>query len=69
MTSNWISTSEAAAILDVNRITVWRWVREGRLKVAARLGGPKVENYFDRAYIEEVAKNRNAPKQAEAIAS
>ncbi|MDP8922145.1 MAG: helix-turn-helix domain-containing protein, partial [Chloroflexota bacterium] len=31
------SVSEAATLLGVNRVTIWRWIRDGRLP-ASRLG-------------------------------
>lgn len=53
--SQWITASEAASILGVTRVTVWRWVQEGRLTPLAKLGR---QSMFDRDYIEREARKR-----------
>lgn len=58
---NLIRASEAASILRVHRLTVWRWVNEGKLTAAMTIGK---EKFFDRGYIEEVAKRNTTQKAA-----
>lgn len=33
--AEWIGSKEAAELMDVSRVTIWRMVREGRLKPIA----------------------------------
>jgi excisionase family DNA binding protein len=62
-----IRASEAAELLGVRRETVYVWATRGRLKIAMKVGNAaKRENLYDRAYIEEVAKNRRAAQTVSA---
>lgn len=56
-----IGIPEAAEILGLDRTTVWHWVKNGSLKPSMQIrmaGGKRKQTLFDRAYIEEKAKNR-----------
>lgn len=37
MAKEWYKPQEIAAMLDVNKQTVWRWIRDGKLE-AVKLG-------------------------------
>ena len=32
ITENYVTKAEAATLLNVNRLTIWRWVRDGKLQ-------------------------------------
>jgi PAS domain S-box-containing protein/excisionase family DNA binding protein len=55
----WYSITEAAALLGVSRVTVWRWIRDGRLPVA-RLGHRTTQiagGDLERLLLERVRKH------------
>jgi excisionase family DNA binding protein len=47
-----VSTAEAAAILGLERSTVLRWVREGRIAPAMKVSGKTGTYLFRRADVE-----------------
>lgn len=63
--SELIGTPEAASILDVKEITVIRQARAGKLQYLAIVNDRQF--IFTRAYIERVARERQA-KQPQAVA-
>lgn len=52
-----IGIKEAADILGVSQVTVWRWVKEGKLLPTSRIGKQAI---FKRTSIEEHATRRQA---------
>lgn len=58
---NLIRSSAAARILGVHRVTIWLWVKEGKITPALRAGD---EALFDEAYIRKVAEQRNTTEKA-----
>lgn len=53
-----IGTTEAAAVLGVNRVTVLRWAIKGRLPIVRRLPGPNGAVLFDAGVVRRLAQKR-----------
>jgi excisionase family DNA binding protein len=51
--SELIGTKEAAKILGVSEVTIWRRVRDGKLEPSSKIGKQAV---FTREYIESLKK-------------
>ena len=56
----WITYARAATLLGVSRMTVYNYVRTGRLKTVVVVGNT---HYLSRAEVEEKARNRNNSAQ------
>ena len=50
------ATVEVAGKLKIERSTLSRWVKEGRIAVAMRLPGPNGAMLFDPAEVDRVAR-------------
>lgn len=61
-----IGAAEASRILDVDKATLTRWVKGGRVALAGRLSGGAL--IFDRPEIERLRDDREA-KRAEAVSA
>jgi excisionase family DNA binding protein len=56
-----IGTKEAAQILGVSEVTVWRRVKDGKLQPISKLGKQAI---FSREYIEQEAAQRTKRQTA-----
>ena len=57
-----LTQAQAAALLDVDRTTIYRWVRKGKLKVAGAVGGVLV---FRRCDLEGLVRDHRGRKTKE----
>lgn len=56
-----LSQQEAAKVLGVTRVTLWRWLRDGQIKASVRVNG-KVPHFRRQdldEYLERHAKGAN----------
>ena len=60
MRTDFLTTADAAALLQVSVATVNRWAASGRLPEAMRLPGEKGARLYHRADVERLARNRAA---------
>jgi len=58
--NNLIGSLEASVILDVSHATFNRWAKSGKVPVAIKAAGKTGLRLFERADIEDYAKNRRA---------
>src|SRR5215211_2116093 len=62
----WYSITEAAALLGVSRVSIWRWIRDGRLPVArpghrtARIPGDDLERLLLERVREQLGPSASA---------
>jgi len=57
---NWISSSDAADALGIDRSTLALWAREGKIAPLMKLPGIRGAYVFDRAEVERLARERAA---------
>ncbi len=55
---NWISSSDAADLLGIDRSTLHLWAREGKITPLMKLAGLRGAYIFDRAAVERLAAER-----------
>lgn len=60
--SQLVGVSEAAEILDVDRATITRWTRDGKLVPAQKLPGRNGPYLFTRASIAHLAAQRRTSR-------
>ncbi|AXN50994.1 helix-turn-helix domain-containing protein [Mycobacterium marinum] len=56
--ANFIGSAEVARLLEINQVTVARWVTSGELKPVHKLPGKNGAYLFSRADIEKLATER-----------
>ncbi len=55
--TDYLTVGQAAELLQVDRTTVWRWMKDGRFKGVRRKGfGPTSPNLIPQESVEEVAR-------------
>jgi excisionase family DNA binding protein len=63
-----LATVEAAERLGIERSTLSRWVKEGRIHIAMRLPGDTGAMLFDPAEVDRVAADLLAPSEPSEVA-
>ena len=58
ISGNYVTKAQAAAMLNVNRLTIWRWVKTGKLK-AEKVGR---ELLIKRDDLSQLTKNKTGRK-------
>ena len=60
MFEDWVSASDAADILGVDRSTLNEWARDGKITPLAKLPGRTGARIYARAEVERLARERAA---------
>lgn len=60
MLTDWVSASDAADMLGIDRSTLNEWAREGKITPIAKLPGRTGARLFARADVERLAQERSA---------
>jgi hypothetical protein len=58
-----IGISDAADIIGIDRITLWKRIRDKKVRPTLTVGtGPRKRHFLDRGLVEQLAKEQKAKK-------